>query len=346
MTSPQIPGNGASVSSGGMRHIDPKDISVRENFALLQGGIAPRPIALVSTVAPDGSRNLSPFSFFNAFGGNPPTVCFSPSRRQRDGTVKDTYSNLIATKECVIQAVTYAMVQQVSLASTEYPTGTDEFIKSGLTPIPSDIVKPPRVAESPFQMECRLQQMIHLGDGHGSGNLAICEIVRFHVADDLFIDGVLHPDAIDLVGRNSADFYTRASGDAIFYVKKPLTTRGVGVDQLPEFIRNSDILTGNNLGQLGNTEHMPTLDEVLRFIDALTPIDISEIAFHRLQQRNDFTAMLRAALFLAKSHHPKAARWMEHSAKVALDTANETTFAWMALLYAEVARRELSETHK
>lgn len=328
-----------SAKSGGMRHIDPKEATVREIFGYLQGGIAPRPIALVSTLSADGSRNLSPFSFFNAFGGNPPTVCISPSRRQRDGTVKDTYNNLIVTRECVIQAVTYAMVQQVSLASTEYPAGTDEFLKSGLTPIPSDIVKPPRVLESPFQMECILKEMIHLGDGNGSGNLAICEVVRFHIAEDIFVNGVIHPDAVDLVGRNSADFYTRASGSAIFALKKPLETRGIGVDQLPDFIRNSSVFTGNNLGQLGNTEQRPSNDDVLNFINQIAVPEATELSYQRFKRRGDYQAMLAAALYLLRSKHAKAALFIEEAAKTALDVANDTDFAWKAALYAEAARR-------
>lgn len=327
----------------GMRHIDPKDATVREIFSYLQGGIAPRPIALVSTRSADGARNLSPFSFFNGFGGNPPTVCFSPSRRQRDGTIKDTYTNLVATRECVIQAVTYDMVQQVSLASTEYPTGTDEFIKSGLTPIPSDIVKPDRVAESPFQMECILKEMIHLGEGNGSGNLAICEVVRFHIAEDIVVNGVIHPDAIDLVGRNSADFYTRASGNAIFAVKKPLEKRGMGVDQLPAFIRNSNVLTGNNLGQLGNTEHFPDNEDVISFVNQFQATEATELGYRRLQQRGDYKGMLAAAMYFLRSKNLNAAYYIEESAKTALDVANDTDFAWKAALYAEAARRILAK---
>jgi flavin reductase (DIM6/NTAB) family NADH-FMN oxidoreductase RutF len=198
-----------------MLHIDPKEKSVGEVFDYLLGGVAPRPIALVSTLSADGEPNLAPFSFFNAFGGNPPTVAFSPSRRRRDGTTKDTYHNLMATKECVIQVVTYEIHQQVNLASGEYEAGVDEFAKSGFTPVASDIVKPARVAESPFQMECKLKEIINLGDGPGSGNLCICEVVRFHIDERLFNDkGVIDPQLIDLVGRNSARFWTRAHGDA------------------------------------------------------------------------------------------------------------------------------------
>jgi hypothetical protein len=242
----------------------------------------------------------------------------------------------------VIQAVTHAMVQQVSLASTEYPTGTDEFLKSGLTPIPSDIVKPPRVLESPFQMECILREMIHLGDGNGSGNLAICEVVRFHIAEDIFVNGVIHPDAIDLVGRNSADFYTRASSGAIFAIKKPLETLGIGVDQLPDFVRNSSILTGNNLGQLGNTEHRPDNDDVLNFVDQIAILEATENSYQRMKRRGDYKGMLAAALYLLRTKHVKAALFIEEAAKTALDVANDTDFAWKAALYSEAARRFLA----
>ncbi|MBK7142344.1 MAG: flavin reductase family protein [bacterium] len=330
-----------SRTADGIRHINPREASVRENFLYLQGGIAPRPIALVSTLSATGARNLSPFSFFNAFGGNPPTVCISPSRRQRDGSVKDTYNNLAATRECVIQAVTYDMVQQVSLASTEYPTDVDEFIKSGLTPIPSEIVKPPRVAESPYQMECIVKEIIHLGDSNGSGNLIICEVVRYHIAERIFVNGIIHPDAIDLVGRNSADFYTRASGAAIFAVKKPLETRGIGFDQLPEYIRQSHVFTGNNLGQLGNCESIPSPEEITSFVQAMEPLPLSDSEIEQAQQTGNYRALFQTAL--QRQHHgdSSAPDLMERAAKIALDTANDTDFAWKAALYAETARHQL-----
>lgn len=337
-TRPELP----SAVSDGIRHINPREATVREIYSFLQGGIAPRPIALVSTLSAAGERNLSPFSFFNAFGGNPPTVCISPSRRQRDGSVKDTYNNLIATRECVIQAVTYSMVQQVSLASTEYPTGVDEFLKSGLTPIPSEIVKPPRVAESPYQMECIVKDIIHLGDGNGSGNLVICEVVRFHISEDVFGNGVIHPDAIDLVGRNSADFYTRASGGAIFSVKKPLETRGIGFDQLPEFVRQSDIFTGNNLGQLGNCESIPDDATVAAFGSGVEPKELSENEMATLKQRGDYRGMLQGALGRLRAKSADAPRLVEESAKLALDFANDTDFAWKVALFAEHVRKQLA----
>ncbi len=341
MTQPTRPEIPSSVSDG-VRHINPREATVREIFGFLQGGIAPRPIALVSTLSAAGDRNLSPFSFFNAFGGNPPTVCISPSRRQRDGTVKDTYNNLVATQECVIQAVTYSMVQQVSLASTEYPTGVDEFLKSGLTPISSEIVKPPRVAESPFQMECVVKDVIHLGDGKGSGNLIICEVVRFHISESVLVDGVIHPDAIDLVGRNSADFYTRASGDAIFAVKKPLETRGIGFDQLPEFIRLSDIFTGNNLGQLGNCESIPDATAVVAFVSGVVPKELSENEMATLKQRGDYRGLLQGAIGRLRARSADAPRLIEESAKLALDSANDTDFAWKAALFAQQARKQIA----
>lgn len=330
-----------SRTADGIRHINPREASVRENFLYMQGGIAPRPIALVSTLSASGARNLSPFSFFNAFGGNPPTVCISPSRRQRDGSVKDTYNNLAATRECVIQAVTYDMVQQVSLASTEYPTDVDEFLKSGLTPIPSEIVKPPRVAESPYQMECTVKEIIHLGDSNGSGNLIICEVVRYHIAERIFVNGIIHPDAIDLVGRNSADFYTRASGAAIFAVKKPLETRGIGFDQLPDHIRQSHIFTGNNLGQLGNCESIPSTEDVTSFVQAMAPLACSEAEFNQAQKTRDFRTLFRVALKRFRDGDNSSPALMELAAKLALDCANDTDFAWKAALYAETARYQL-----
>src|SRR3989344_4144957 len=182
---------------------------------ILTGGVEPRPIALVSTVSKDGSRNLAPFSFFNAFGSNPPTVVFSPARKTRDGTLKDTYNNLIETKECVIQAVTYTMVEKVNVTSAEFPPTVDEFTQSGLTPIDSHVVKPPRVKESPFQMECILKQMVPLGEKPGSGNLAICEVVMFHIAKSVYKNGIIHPELLDLVARCGGHFYSRAKGDSL-----------------------------------------------------------------------------------------------------------------------------------
>ncbi len=318
-----------------MKHINPKDIPVQEVQKYLLGGIAPRPIALVSTLSTKGEVNLAPFSFFNAFGSNPPIIAFSSSRRVRDGSFKDTYNNLIATKECVVQVVTYPMVEQVSLSSTEYETGINEFIKSGLTPVDSYLVKPKRVKESPFQMECILQQMISLGEGKGSGNLAICEVIQFHIDEDIFKDGVIHPDLIDLVGRNSGDFYTRASGPAIFEVEKPLYKKGMGYDNLPDFIRNSDIYSANNLGKFGNSEQIPSKEEVLKFINSLELFEATDEMFHRFLRHNDYKKMLETAIYLYKLGNTKAKIYIEQAAKCALEN-NNVDFAWKTALYANL----------
>ncbi|WP_143309732.1 flavin reductase family protein [Chitinophaga vietnamensis] len=241
--------------------IQPSTIKTSELHALLLGAVAPRPICFASTVDKDGQPNLSPFSFFNIFGSNPPTLIFSPSRRVRDNTVKHTLENIYATKEVVINVVNYAMVQQTSLASCEYPAGVSEFEKAGFTPLPSEKIKPFRVNESPVQMECIVKQVIETGDQGGAGNLVICEPVMVHINDDILDNkGRIDPHKIDLVARMGGDFYCRASGDAVFEVAKPNTQLGIGVDALPLSIRNSNILTGNCLGQLGNVHEMPVVD--------------------------------------------------------------------------------------
>jgi flavin reductase (DIM6/NTAB) family NADH-FMN oxidoreductase RutF len=240
------------------RTILPSDLSPIETNALLCGGVAPRPIALASTISAEGIRNLSPFSFFNAFGSNPPTVAFAPNRRGRDGTVKHTYLNAVATGEFVIAAVSHAMLHPMNVASAEWPDGVDEFPKSGLTPLPAQFVQPALVTESPFQMECRLQQVVELGSGPGSGLMLIGEVLAFHVREDCYVDGALHPDALDLIGRNGGAFYTRASGAAIFQVPKP-AGKPLGYDALPEPLKRSHILTANDLGQLANSPGLPDL---------------------------------------------------------------------------------------
>ncbi|HWR81952.1 MAG TPA: flavin reductase family protein [Candidatus Deferrimicrobium sp.] len=315
-----------------MIHVEPKDLSVRQVQAYLLGGVGPRPIALVSTLSVDGVPNLAPFSFFNAFGANPPMIGFSPSRRVRDGSLKDTYNNLVATRQCVVQAVSYTMVQQVSLASTEYPADVDEFIKTGLTVVPSDIVKPPRVKQSPFQMECVLRQMISLGEAPGSGNLALCEVVKFHIAEDILKDGVIHPDLIDLVGRQSADFYARASGSAIFEVVKPIEKKGVGIDQLPEYIRASHVLSANNLAQLANVERIPDPRDAFRLVASLSCDDASEGLFYHLARQRNHVEMLKVAITLHRQDHPKGPLFVECAARRALEN-NDVTLAWQALLY-------------
>lgn len=249
-----------------MLTINPNHITHQKLHQYMQGSIAPRPIALVSSIDEQGTPNLSPFSFFNAFGVNPTTIIFSPSRRGRDNTVKNTYENVKAVPEVVINMVTYDMVHQVSLASTEYPKGVNEFTKSGLTMLKSDIIAPYRVAESPVQYECKVRQVIETSDTPGAANLVICEVLLLHI-DEKILDanGQIDPDKVRLVGRMGKDFYTRAFGDALFEVQKPLEKLGLGVDKLPESVRFSKILTGNDLGILGNIDTMPEENEIKEF---------------------------------------------------------------------------------
>ena len=230
---------------------------------LLQGAVAPRPICFASTIDSNGKVNLSPFSFFNMFSSTPPILIFSPARRVRDNTTKHTLQNVIDVPEVVINVVNYDMVQQTSLSSTEYPKDVNEFIKAGFTEEPSLMVKPPRVKESPVQLECLVNQVIPLGDKGGAGNLVICEVKMVHVnIDVLNAVGKIDQEKIDLVARMGGDWYARAHGQALFEVPKPLTTLGMGVDQLPETIRKSLVLTGNDLGMLGNTEVLPDADSI------------------------------------------------------------------------------------
>ncbi|ASZ10098.1 flavin reductase family protein [Chitinophaga pendula] len=241
--------------------ITPGAVKTSELHAYLLSAVAPRPICFASTVNREGLPNLSPFSFFNIFGSKPPTLIFSPSRRVRDNTVKHTLENIHATREVVINVVTYAMVQQTSLASCEYPAGVSEFEKAGFTPIASEKVRPFRVKESPVQLECSVRDVIETGQEGGAGNLVICEPVLVHINDDILNEkGQIDPHKIDLVARMGADYYCRASGSAVFEVPKPNTQLGIGVDALPSSIRQSHVLTGNNLGMLGNVHELPAID--------------------------------------------------------------------------------------
>jgi flavin reductase (DIM6/NTAB) family NADH-FMN oxidoreductase RutF len=240
-----------------------KDLSPVQIQSYLNHAVAPRPICLASTIDKNGNVNLSPFSFFNVFSVNPPVCVFSPSRRVRDNTTKHTLGNIQQVPECVINIVSYDMVQQVSLSSVEYPLGVNEFIKSGLTELPSEMVKPPRVAEAPVQFECVVNDIISLGNTPGAGNLIIAEIKLIHIKEDILnAAGLIDQEKIDLVARLGGDWYCRVTGDNLFRVAKPVSTIGIGVDAIPLSIRNSKVLTGNNLGQLGNVEVLPTDDAI------------------------------------------------------------------------------------
>lgn len=321
-----------------MKHIIPAEITVPEVQRLLQGGIGPRPIALVSTISKVGKNNLTPFSFFNVFGANPPIIAFSPSRRGRDGSLKDTYLNLMDNKECVVQSVTFSMIEQVSLASTEYEYGIDEFVKSGLTPIESDIVRPRRVKESPFQMECRMLEMRSFGNGGTSANIAICEVIKFHVEEDLFVNGVLHPNKIDLVARMSANFYCRAFGENIFEVEKPIAKKGIGYDQIPDFIKNSYVYSANNLGKFGNIESLPSHNSVTDYIKEVKDLIVNDFeltlsAFYRYQRDKNFIYMLKFLLLESELDSASKKYLLEETAKIALEN-NKTETAWKIALYA------------
>ena len=244
-----------------MPSFSPEDLITRDRHRILLGAIGPRPIALVSTVDEFGTPNLSPYSFFNIFSSNPPTLIFSPARRVRDNTTKDTLHNALREQEVVVNVVNYDLVQQVNLSSAEYPSHVDEFIKSGLTPVPSELVAPPRVAESPVSLECIVKDVVALGEEGGAGNLVICEIKKIHCAAHVMSDeGGLDQEALDLVGRMGKNWWVRASGDALFTVGSPKV--GIGVDQIPMVIRNSTVLTGNDLGLLGGIIVLPTEEEI------------------------------------------------------------------------------------
>ena len=241
-----------------MIKIDPKETPTPKLHGFLLGAVGPRPIAFASTIDKDGNANLAPFSFFNVFSANPPIAIFSPARRGRDNTTKHTYENVKAHPEVVINIVNYSMVEQMSLASTDYPRDASEFVKAGFTPLESEMVKPFRVKESPAQLECKVRDVMELGNEGGAGNLVICEVVMMHVAEEVIgEDGKIDQRKIDTVGRMGGSFYCRAHGEALFEVEKPLAKLGIGVDSIPGDIRNSKILTGNDLGKLGNVETLP-----------------------------------------------------------------------------------------
>jgi flavin reductase (DIM6/NTAB) family NADH-FMN oxidoreductase RutF len=254
---------------------DPKEISTGKLHGLMLGVIAPRPIAFASTVDKEGNVNLSPFSFFNVFSTNPPILIFSPARRVRDNTTKHTLENVLENPEVVINIVDHSIVDQMSLSSTEFGKGVDEFVKSGLTPIASDTVRPPRVAESPAAFECKVNDVIHLGDEGGAGNLIIAEVKMMHIKESV-LDENEKPDPfkLDLVARMGGDYYTRVDSASLFTLPKPNSKIGIGYDNIHDSIRNSQVLTGNNLGRLGNITEIPDNEAVLAFAQS---IEIQEV---------------------------------------------------------------------
>ncbi len=261
-----------------MLSISPSEISVPQLHQYLLGAVGPRPICFASTVDAAGNHNLAPFSFFNVFSAKPPIAIFSPNISGKTGLAKDTHLNIKEVPECVINIVNYNMVQQMSLASSPYPKGISEFTKAGFTPIASELVKPMRVKESPVQLECKVFELKEIGNC----NLVMCEVVKIHIDESVLNEHqLIDQQKIDLVARMGGNWYCRAHGDSLFEIEKPITTIGVGVDKIPAHIKNSMVLTGNNLGQLGNIEILPNKEEIENYNTMLTQSFSTEIEKHQ-----------------------------------------------------------------
>ena len=239
------------------RRIVPGEVSTADLHQYLLGSVAPRPIAFVSTVDENGQHNLAPYSFFNAFSSNPPIVVFSSNRRVADNTTKDTLHNIKQTKECVISAVSYGIIRQMALTSVEFASGESEFDRTGLTPVESETVAVPGVGESPVNMECKVRDIITLGDHGGAGHLIICEVQLIHIDEHIINDNRIDPHKIDLVGRMGRSYYVRASGDAIMTLYQSVKSKPIGYEALPEVAKSSRILSGNDIGALAALEEMP-----------------------------------------------------------------------------------------
>jgi len=293
-----------------MRSIDPKSLPIPQLHGYLLGAVGPRPIAFASTIDKNGVSNLAPFSFFNVFSANPPIMVFSPARSGRTNTTKDTYNNVKEVPEVVINVVNYDLVHQMSLASSPYDPGTDEFEKTGLTPLASETIQPFRVAESPVQFECKVNEVIELGDGGGAGNLVICEVTRIHINDEVLDqDGKIDQHKIDLVSRMGGNWYCRTDKTSMFEITKPIVTKGIGVDAIPEDIRLSTILTGNDLGQLGGIEELPNETDV-----------------------NDYKLLELSDLFVSLEDKQAALEIALHQRAKELLTENKLEEAWKTLL--------------
>tara|TARA_B100001287_G_scaffold271086_1_gene270834 strand:+ start:124 stop:993 length:870 start_codon:yes stop_codon:yes gene_type:complete len=274
------------------------------------GAVGPRPICFASTINENGQPNLAPFSFFNVFSSNPPIAIFSPSKSGKTGKHKDTFNNVQKVREVVINLVDYNMVEQMSLASSPYSPEINEFIKSGLTPIESEVVKPFRVKEAPIQMECEVIEIKKLGEEGGAGNLIICKILKMHIAKHILDEKeLIDQQKIDLVARMGGDWYCRTEKNSMFEIKKPITTKGIGFDKIPKEILNSEILTGNDLGKLGGIESLPNETEVNDF----KLVELSEL----------FIELEDDPLTLEKSLHKKAKEFLSQ---------NELDDAWKTLL--------------
>lgn len=281
--------------------INPAEMPIPKLHQYILGSVSPRPISFASTLDEAGNPNLAPFSFFTAVGSNPPMVIFSPARSGRDNTTKHTLDNVEATREVVINIVNFPIVEQMSLASSPYPKGVNEFIKSGLTPIPSEKVKPFRVKESIVSMECIVRDVIHTGDKGGAGNIVLCEIVLIHIDDNILdSDGRMDPYKMDLVARMGGEYYARIIPESIFVLPQPKTEVGIGVDALPAFARNSHQLSGNDLGKLGSQQTLPDATAMETARTQITGISDPEAICARaaemikMQQVREALAMLLA----------------------------------------------------
>ena len=293
-----------------MQSIDPKELPIPRLHQLLLGAIGPRPIAFASTIDANGQHNLAPFSFFNVFSANPPILVFSPARSGRTGQSKDTYNNVKAVPEVVINVVNYNMVHQMSLASSPYAPEVDEFVKAGFTALPSEKIKPLRVAQAPVQFECKVNEIIELGQEGGAGNLIICEVVQIHLDPNILNEqGLIDQHKIDLVARMGGDWYCRADQNSMFEIKKPITTCGIGYDALPADIKNSTILSANDLGQLAGIEALPNETDV-----------------------NEYKLIELAPLFLELEDDAPALECALHQRAKELLSQNELEAAWLTLL--------------
>ena len=248
------------------RRIVPGDISTKDLHQYLLGSVSPRPIAFVSTIDADGNHNLAPYSFFNAFSSNPPIVVFSSNRRVSNNTTKDTLHNIERQKECVISAVSYDIMRQMALTSVELPAGESEYDLTGLTPVPSEMVAVPGVAESPVNMECKVKEIIKLGDHGGAGHLIICEVQVMHIEESVIVDDRIDPHKIDLVGRMGRSYYVRASGDAVLSMYQSVVSQPIGYQQLPALAKHSDILSGNDIGAMAALTELPSDEEIALYL--------------------------------------------------------------------------------
>lgn len=293
-----------------MKTIIPSEVHLKELHGHLLSSVIPRPIAFASTISKDGKLNLAPFSYFNVFSAQPPVLIFSPARSGRTLEQKDTYHNVKEVPEVVINMVSYEMVQQMSLASSPYGPEVDEFIKSGFTPIDSETIQPKRVKESPVQFECKVTEVKELGENGGAGNLIICKVTRIHLNEDILgANGMVDQHKADFVARMGGNYYCRASGAALFEVEKPLTTTGIGFDNIPKDILNSNILSGNDLGKLGGIETLPN------------ETDVNE---YKLTELSDF--------FIELEDQQDQLEKKLHEIAKALLNENKVEEAWKALL--------------